>query len=190
MYSKQVLTCRATCCIGLVTETNIQYEFCGHMLYCDNDSGNESDHNTVNLGYSSKYTVAQVFTNDQEAEVSKYIKTCSNMNCSMTYKKIRLLAYDYARILPSCKIPDQWGINKKASIDWLKGFMKRNRDNISLRKPENLAKATGFNRKAVSEFFDNYCVVFKQYKFKSEQIYNIDETGVTTVLKPVKILST
>jgi hypothetical protein len=40
-----------------------------------------------------------------------------------------------------------------------------------------LARATGFNKRCVSEFFE------------PERIFNVDETGVTTVLKPVKIVS-
>lgn len=29
-----------------------------------------------------------------------------------------------------------------------------------------------------------------RYKFKPDEIYNLDETGVTTVMKPVKVVST
>lgn len=42
----------------------------------------------------------------------------------------------------------------------------------------------------MSDFFENYTFALQKYKFKPEQIYNLDETGVTTVLKPVKIVST
>ncbi|KAJ8948256.1 hypothetical protein NQ314_008451 [Rhamnusium bicolor] len=61
-------------------------------------------------------------------------------------------------------------------IDWLKSFMKRNKDKITLRKPEStsLVRAT----------------VVKKYKLKPEQIFNVDETGVQTILKLVKIVST
>lgn len=160
-------------------------------LYND-DSGNESDSDVNRSIYSSKYTVSQVFTNNQENELVKYIQTCSDMNYGLTYKQIRVLAFDYASALPECNIPAQWKVNRAAGIEWLKCFMKRNNQKISLRKPEStsLARATGFNKRSVSEFFENYISVLTKYKFNPGQIYNIDETGVTTVLKPVKIVST
>jgi hypothetical protein len=129
--------------------------------------------------------------NDQESELVKYIKACSDMNYGLTYKNIRILAYDYACVLPNCKFPNQWNNNKKAGIDWLKSFMKRNKNKITLRKPESTssARATGFNKRCVSEFFENYILVLKKYSLKPVQIFNVDETGVTTVLKPVKIVS-
>jgi hypothetical protein len=39
------------------------------------------------------------------------------MNYGLTYKNIRILAYDYACVLPNCKFPNQWHNNKKAGID-------------------------------------------------------------------------
>lgn len=160
-------------------------------IYND-DSGNESEQGDNSPIYSSKYSVSQVFTNDQETELVQYIKTCSNMNYGLTFQQIRILAYDYVCVLPNCKFPNQWSINKKAGIEWLKSFMKRNKDKISLRKPENtsLSRATGFNKRSVAEFFENYTSVITKHNFKPEQIFNVDETGVTTVLKPVKIVST
>lgn len=75
--------------------------------------------------------------------------------------------------------------------EWRKGFMSRNKD-LSLRKPEStsLLRGTGFNKSRVDEFFENYSQVLEKYKFKAEQIYNLDETGITTVIKPVKVVST
>lgn len=159
-------------------------------LYND-DSGNESYEEDNGPTYSSKYTVCQVFSTAEELELVKYIKTCSDMNYGLTYQQIRVVAYDYACILPNCKLPEKWNIEKKGGIEWLKSFMKRNKD-ISLRKPEStsLARATGFNKRSVAEFFENYISVVKKYDLKPEQLFNVDETGVTTVLKPVKIVST
>lgn len=152
------------------------------------DSGQESADETA--AYSSKYTVSQVFCKQHEDELVKYIQTCSNMNYGLTYKNIRVLAYDYANLL-KIKIPIQWETNKLAGIEWLKGFMKRNSDKVSLRKPENtsLARSTGFNKRSVGTFFENYASVLEKHHFRPERIFNLDETGVTTVLRPVKIVS-
>lgn len=112
------------------------------------------------------------------------------MNYGLTYKNIRVLAYDYAKLL-NIKTPVQWQTKKVAGIDWLKGFMKRRKHEIRLRKPENtsLARSTGFNKRSVATFFENYVKVLEKYHFKPNRIFNIDETGVTTVLKPVKIVA-
>ncbi|KAK9752251.1 Tc5 transposase DNA-binding domain [Popillia japonica] len=134
------------------------------QVYRD-DSGNECDNNE-DAAYSSKYTVAQVFSTKQEEELVKYIKMCSDMNYGLTYKQIRMLAHEYACIFPECKIPARWQQNKIAGLDWLKSFMNRNKTEISLRKPENtsLARATGFNKRSVSEFFDNYVSVISKHQ--------------------------
>lgn len=77
-----------------------------------------------------------------------------------------VMVYDYAKILPSCKYPENWNTQKKAEVDCLYGFMKRNHT-LSLRKPEStsLARGLGFNKTRVSEFFNNYKSVLKKYRF-------------------------
>ncbi|KAI4466936.1 hypothetical protein MML48_2g00011905 [Holotrichia oblita] len=111
----------------------------------------ESDDNTVT--YSTKYTVSQVFSTQQEDERVKYIKTCTLMNYGLTYKNIRVLAYDYAKLL-KLKATVQWETNKVAGIEWLKGFMKMRNHEIRLRKPENtnLPRSSGFNKTSVTFF--------------------------------------
>lgn len=71
---------------------------------------------------------------------------------------------DYASALPKYNITAQWRVNKIAGIEWLKGFMKRNKHKIAMRKPEStsLARATGLNKRSASEFFENYSLVFSK----------------------------
>lgn len=48
-----------------------------------------------NKNYSSKHTVHQVFTNDEERMLKRYFLKMSNMNYGLTYLQGRELAYQY-----------------------------------------------------------------------------------------------
>lgn len=132
--------------------------------------------------FTTKYTVTQVFTNDEERMMKEYLLTSSKMNYGLTYKQARHLAYQYALELGKC--PSKWTENREAGIEWLKGFMKRNKD-LSIRKPENtsLSRATSFNKHNVETFFDNYEKVLRKYNFTPDRIYNLDETNIMTVVQ-------
>lgn len=68
--------------------------------------------------------------------------------------------------------------------------MKRH-TSISVRTPEatSLSRATSFNKTNVQEFFNNLQGVMDKWKFEPGSIYNVDETALTTVHKPGKILA-
>ncbi|XP_065672259.1 uncharacterized protein LOC136090079 [Hydra vulgaris] len=73
------------------------------------------------------------------------------------------------------KIPENW---KKS--EWFYLFL--NRTKLSIR-------TTSFNRTNVDTFFKNLASVQKRNNFSADCIYNIDETGLTTVHKPVKVIA-
>lgn len=68
--------------------------------------------------------------------------------------------------------------------------MKR-QPQLTLRKPENtsLARGTAFNKTNVAEFYDNYERALKADIFQAQQIFNIDETGVSTVLQAPNVVA-
>ncbi|XP_004207692.2 uncharacterized protein LOC101241821 [Hydra vulgaris] len=110
------------------------------------------------------------------------------MNYGLSTKSIRLLAYEF--VVKNKVCPSSWIKNKITGIDWLQGFMKRQPE-LSLRTPEatSFARSTAFNRHTVGEFLQNLKSVRNRYKFDPYCIYNVDEAGLTTVQKPVKVLA-
>lgn len=71
-----------------------------------------------------------------------------------------------------------------AGEDWLSGFLKRHPE-LSFRRPEptSTARAMAFNKVAVNEFFTLLESVVEKHGLTPERIYNVDETGVSTVPK-------
>lgn len=137
----------------------------------------------------SNFKKSQVFTPDQEIQICEYLETCSAMFYGLTTTKARELAYQTA-LYNDLKRPKQWDRNQKAGIDWLYNFMRRH-PRLSIRKPEptSIARASSFNKKNIGEFFDKLEEVLEKFEFTGKQIYNLDETGFTTVQKMPKVIS-
>jgi len=52
-----------------------------------------------------------------------------------------------------------------------------------------LARAINFNPVNVNMFMDKYDSQLNKYKFEAHQIFNLDETGITTVQNPGKVVA-
>jgi len=62
---------------------------------------------------------------------------------------------------------------------------------LSLRCPEatSMSRLAGFNKIQVGQFFDVLKGELEKMKFGANQVYNIDESGITTVQTPGKIIA-
>ena len=62
---------------------------------------------------------------------------------------------------------------------------------LSIRKPEptSIGRMTAFNKHNVGLFFNNIRDVLSKYHFEPNNIWNCDETGVTTVQIPEDVLA-
>ncbi|XP_072392095.1 uncharacterized protein [Diabrotica undecimpunctata] len=106
-----------------------------------------------------------------------------------TVVQLRKLAYSHAAA-NRISYPPAWNKTRQAGRDWYRGFLDRN-PKLSIRTPEatSLARSSAFNRHTVGTFFNQVTNVYTRYQFPPERIWNIDETGLTTVHKPAKIIA-
>jgi len=76
--------------------------------------------------------------------------------------------------------------SRLAGRDWVYGFMKRN-PTLSLKSPEpiSLGRAIGFNDPQWIIYQDNLQKLYEKYHFQPGRIYNMDESGLSTV--PTKL---
>lgn len=118
-----------------------------------------------------------------EEELVSHILRMEELLFGMTIIDIRKLAYDIAETNPNFDNP--FSREKKcAGKKWYYSFMKRH-PNISLRQPESIsiARCKGFNRTNVNGFFDLLENIVDENKLDALSIYNVDESGFSTVQK-------
>ncbi|XP_047134205.1 uncharacterized protein LOC105850413 isoform X1 [Hydra vulgaris] len=136
--------------------------------------------------------VNQVFDLTAEQSLVDYIKDAAHLQFGLTLKDVKILAYQFAKVNGK-KYPKSWDTNKMAGDYWLRLFRKRYQRKLSLRKPEatSLARSSAFNKHTVSLTYDNFKKVLSQCPsdIKATDIWNLDETGLSTVHVPPKILA-
>ncbi|CAH4034246.1 unnamed protein product [Pieris brassicae] len=126
-----------------------------------------------------------VFSREEVAELANLVKKMANIFYGFYANQIRRVAFEYAEKLNVKHNFNQASI--MAGRDWLHAFMARN--NISIRKPEatSINRITAFNKTEVSLFFE--LQLMKKHRFVAKNIYNCDETGISRVQTPGKILA-
>lgn len=142
-----------------------------------------------NFNFLRQHGFKPVFTTEEENLLTEYLLQASRMCYGLTLKGTQELAYRYA-IANNKDIPQSWTAKNMAGIEWVHLFRKRH-PSLSLRTPEatSLSRATSFNKFSVNLFFKNLQEVIEKHQLQGFQIYNCDETAVTNVHKPPKILA-
>lgn len=142
-----------------------------------------------NVSFILPYILLQVFTKEEEDALEQHMLYLSDIYFGLTAKQARSLAYEYAKKLDIVH-PDNWNRHQLAGLEWFRLFIKRH-PRLSLRKSEatSLARVSAFNRTNVTAFFGNYCKVMDEIKVTPYNIWNVDEIGVTTVHKTVRVVS-
>lgn len=137
------------------------------------------------------YDCRRIFTDEQEASLESYLLICAKMCYGLDIIEARRLAFQMAEH-NNIKVPENWIRNQAAGEDWMYNFRKRH-PKISLRRPEpcSLTRGTSFNPHNVGIFFDNLHDVLGRTTAYSDgtRIFNLDETGTTTVQTPRNVLA-
>ena len=108
----------------------------------------------------------------------------------LTKLQTRQLAFRFAKT-KNISMPNNWREREAAGEDWLCGFCRRS-GNLFIRNPESmsLARSIGFNRLAVNAFFCNLKdVLLRDGTISPQNIWNLCETRIFTVVKPGKVLA-
>ena len=130
----------------------------------------------------------KVLNDGQGKELSEYILKMDDSFYGMTIRELQRVVFEYCE---KNKIKHMFNTTKKlAGRDFVEGFLKR-QGILSVRKPEavSLNRVFGLNKNAVSRYFDNLEKLISEQSFAPNQIYNCDESGLTCVHKPVKVIA-
>ncbi|KAJ8944451.1 hypothetical protein NQ314_009476 [Rhamnusium bicolor] len=121
------------------------------------------------MGYNS---CNRIFTKKQEILMADYIIKAAQMYNSCSPKEIRKLAYELTKTYDA-KRPVQWDEKGLASKDC----------------PPVSLELQALTPPMLICFFDNLARVMDREHFEAKDIYNLDETGITTVQKPDRIVA-
>jgi len=125
-----------------------------------------------------------VFDSVFEQELTQHCLEMQKRFYGLSVKQCRKLAFDLAEKnqLRHPFPPSE----KMAGVDWMSRFLK-----LTLREPEptSLSRATGLNRVKVNSFFALLKDEVEKNHIMPDRIYNMDETGVSAVHDPRKIIA-
>lgn len=128
------------------------------------------------------------FSAEVEKGMAENIKLLAKLFYGLSPLQVRNAAFIYAE---KHNIKHNFNRERKlAGKDWLYGFFKRN-PSITIRQPEatSMNRVTAFNIDEVKLFFQNLEDVMQKHQFTGSKVYNMDETGVTTVQDPGTIIA-
>ena len=139
------------------------------------------------VGYEALSLQMRIFSPKMEEELAKHILFMADMYYGLSPEKCKELAFEFA-MRNKLSIPQSWKDNRKSGIQWWISFKQWH--NLSIRKLEStsIGRATAFNQHTVSEYFKNLGTVLDKNKLTVDHIFNIDETGVTTVQNPNNVV--
>lgn len=133
----------------------------------------------------------QVFSVEQEKLLEIYFSTSAKLNHGFSFAEARKFALEFANH-NRIPVPSSWreGVNQ-AGGEWLRGFLSRH-SNLTRRITENvsMARIKGFTRAKVEDFFKTAEEINKKFKYNPAQIWNFDESSLSTVARAKAVIAT
>ena len=129
-----------------------------------------------------------VLSTEEEARLAQYCVAMADMGFGLTREGVMAMAY---------AIVDKTGRDHpfkggNAGRGWYEGFMAR-QATLTLRTPQALsyARAVCSNKETIDDFFAKLGAIFGRLNLiaKPSQIFNADETGVSIVHRPSKVVA-
>jgi hypothetical protein len=119
------------------------------------------------------------FSDEEEKELAEYCKDLDAKFYGLTIRMLKELAFECDERKDIAHRFNR--VKKTAGKVWVISFCKR--QNLSVTVPEkcSLGRTTGFNEVKVNRFVDNLHAVFEKHNFPPYRIFNMDESGSSTV---------
>lgn len=133
----------------------------------------------------------QIFSNEEELALETYLKKAAEERRFVIYFIMALhlmkheSSYEFAK---KKSMPNSWNTKLVAGEHWLGNFLKRH-STLSIRAPQATSLATSFNKNNVNLVFDNLKTVYLRHNLSPGDIWNVDETGLTTVHVPNRVIA-
>lgn len=137
--------------------------------------------------YSPNNATRRVFNASQEKELCSYAIRSAKWCFGLTPSDLRKLALQFAKKL-GLAYPVKWDEDGEM---WYRTFRHRFINQLSLRKPEatSLGRMACFNKSNVENFYEKLTDVYNRQEWTPYNIWNVDETGCSSVHKPLRVLA-
>lgn len=122
-----------------------------------------------------------ILPDELENDLVNHLILMESKYFGLTRQDVRRAAYQLAK---RNNLPNRFSIlHQAAGSKWLRLFLKRHGDKISLRRPTgtSVARAVGFNKQDVDQFFNLLEQLMEEKHFPPSRIFNVDETGLCVV---------
>jgi hypothetical protein len=115
-----------------------------------------------------------------EMKLANHIRKLDELYYGLSFKQVWELAYDFA---VQNNVHHRFSSESKmAGKHWLKSFLKRHHLSTHCTAERcSAARASGFNRVKCAKYFSNLAALYEKYQFPPSSIYNMDESGISSV---------